>query len=170
MIERPLRVMVLVVPMLAAVSCVASAQMFVTTGRDTLRSLPGIEVVVDQIPAEIEQAGVTAAGLKADIERRLRAGGVTMYASQEANPSMAKPYLYVHLNALEIPGQALTVIAVQVQLRQTVRALATSSNIVDAMTWDSHTVVGFPAKEMREVVTEVGGHVDRFITDWKSVH
>jgi hypothetical protein len=147
----------------------AWAQTFTTTGRDTLRSLPGVEVVVDTVPAGIERAGVSAAGLKGALEKRLRAAGITVYASQKDNPSAAKPYLYVHLNALEVPAADLCVVAVLVQLRQTVRSVITGSSIVDAVTWDSHTVVGVPAKELRRMAEVIDEHADRFISDWKAV-
>jgi len=148
----------------------ASAQMFVTTGRDTLRSLPGIEVVVESLPPELERAGLKTIDVRADVDRRLRAKGIPIFGSQGANPSEAKPYLYVHLNVLPIPGGNLYAIAIQVQVRQTVRSLATSSNIVDAMTWDSHTVVGVPAGELASVRDEIGEHIDRFVSDWTAVH
>ena len=148
----------------------ASAQMFVTTGRDTLRSLPGIEVVVESLQPELERAGLKTADVRADIDRRLRAKGVPIFGSQGTNPSTAKAYLYVHLNALAIPGGDFYAIAIQVQVRQTVRSLVTSSNIVDAVTWDSHTVVGAPAKELVSVRDEIGEHIDRFIGDWGAVH
>jgi hypothetical protein len=146
----------------------APAQMFVTTGRDTLRSLPGVEVIVDAVPPELERAGLSATALKGGLEKRLRSAGITVYASQKDNPSQAKPYLYVHLNALDVPGRDLCIVAVLVQLRQTVRSVVTSSNIVDAMTWDSHTVIGLPVKELRRVSDEIDEHADRFIADWKA--
>src|SRR5262245_16515699 len=65
----------------------ASAQMFVTTGRDTLRSLPGIEVVVESLPAELERAGLRTIDVRADVDRRLRAKGVPIFSSQGTNPS-----------------------------------------------------------------------------------
>ena len=146
----------------------ASAQMFVTTGKDTLRHLPGIEVIVDPVPDALEQRGISAATLRRAIEERLQAAGVPIFANQQANPSDAKPYLYVHLNGFEIPGASLYAVNVQVQVRQTVRSVVTSSNIVDAMTWDSHTVLGVPATELREVTADVLAHVDRFARDWKA--
>jgi hypothetical protein len=155
---------------LASAAHEASAQMFVTTGRDTLRSLPGVEVVVESLPPELERAGLKAIDLRTDVDRRLRAKKVPIFGSQGANPSAAKAYLYVHLNALAIPGGDLYAIAIQVQVRQTVRSLVTSSNIVDAVTWDSHTVVGASAKELASVRDEIGEHVDRFIGDWAAVH
>jgi hypothetical protein len=146
----------------------AAAQMFVTTGRDTLRSLPGVEVIVDVVPPELERAGVTAASLKGALTKRLGAAGITIYASQKDNPSPARPYLYVHLNALEIPKDDLCIVAVLVQVRQTVRSVVTSSSIVDAMTWDSHTVVGIPVKELGRIGEVIDEHADRFIRDWQA--
>jgi uncharacterized lipoprotein YmbA len=55
--ERRLRLVVVALTMLAACASAPSAQMFVTTGRDTLRSLPGVEVVVDPVQSELERAG-----------------------------------------------------------------------------------------------------------------
>ena len=156
--------------MLAGAAPDASAQMFVTTGRDTLRTLPGVEVVVESLEPELERAGLKTIDVRAEVDRRLRAKGIPVFGSQAANPSEAKPYLYVHLNALAIPNDGLFAIAIQVQVRQTVQSLVTSSNIVDAMTWDSHTVVGVSAGELASVRDEIGEHIDRFISDWKAVH
>ncbi len=148
----------------------ASAQMFVTTGRDTLRSLPGVEVVVESLPQELERAGLKTVDVRNDVSRRLEAKKVPIFSSQGTNSSAAKAYLYVQLDALAIPGGDLYAIAIQVQVRQTVRSLVTSSNIVDAVTWDAHTVVGASAKELASVRDEIGEHIDRFIGDWAAVH
>ena len=81
-----------VVSFLLAISAAdARGQMFVSTGADTLRGLPGIEVIVDSLQPELESGGLTNAALRADVEGRLRKGGVTIYPSQMANPSPAKP-------------------------------------------------------------------------------
>ena len=100
----------------------AAAQMFVTTGRDTLRGLPGVELAVESLPPELEREGLNGAAIRAAVDRRLRAAGVRLFASQSENPSDAKPYLYVHVNALEIPGASVYAIAIQVHLRQTLRS------------------------------------------------
>jgi hypothetical protein len=63
--------------------------------QDTLRGLPGVEVIVEGLQPELERSGLTAARIRADVERRLRDGGVVVYASQAANSSLAKAYLYV---------------------------------------------------------------------------
>lgn len=160
-----------IVVALALVSWTAtpSAQTFVPTGRDTLRGLPGVEVVIEHVPPELERLGISTAGLRADLEQRLRRGGVAIYGSQAENPSDAKPYVYVHLNPLELPGGVLAV-AVQVHLRQTLRSEVTGSDIVNAMTWDAHTVVAMPNTEAGLLTGTVQEIVDGFIADWRAVH
>ena len=146
----------------------ASAQLFVPTGRDTLRGLPGLEVVIEA-PTELPQTELTTTALHAAVEPRLRAGGITVYETQKANPSDAKAYVYVNLNALSLPGQ-LHAVAIQVHLRQTVRSTISSSNIVNAMTWEEHTVTALGPDEgaqLRDLVLEM---IDHFIADWRAVH
>jgi hypothetical protein len=146
-----------------------SAQMFVPTGRDTLRSLPGVEVLVEKTSPELERLGLTASALRRDLEARLRAGNVTIYAGQTDNPSVAKPYLYLILDPLELPGGRLAV-AIQLHLRQTLESKVTGSQIVNAMTWDQHTLVAFTPSETSEVRTAIRDMVDAFVADWLAVH
>jgi hypothetical protein len=156
--------------LLAGTATHASAQMFVTTGRDTLRGLPGMEVAIEPFEPELEAAGLATAAIRADVVQRLRAAGVTVYASQNENPSEAKPYLYVDVNGVRAGDQNLYAIALQVQVRQTLRSPVTSSNIVDAMTWDARTVLAVPANNLTSVRAIILEYVDHFIQDWKAVH
>ena len=170
MVMRGLRTTVLVRALaLAFLTVTASAQMFVPTGRDTLRGLPGVEVLVESLPPELERVGLTTVGLRTELEQRLKAGGVLVFANQKENPSPAKPYLYVHLNPIELPGQ-LQAVAVQVHVRQTLQSLVTNSQIVNAMTWDVHTVIAMRPSEVSVLKETVLEMVDRFVADWRSVH
>lgn len=148
----------------------AQAQQFMPTGRDTLRGLPGVEVLVEPLAPEIEGDGLTARAIQANVERVLRSSGIPIYASQAENPSPAKAYLYVHLNGFSVPRQG-HVVYVQVHLRQTLRSVVTGSNIVNAMSWDQQTVLLVPAgRSMQSVHAEVESLVDRFVEDWRRVH
>ena len=163
------RVIVVSVWILLACASGASAQLFVATGHDTLRGLPGVEIAVEDVPPELPQPELTATAVRTAVEQRLRAGGVTVYASQALNPSDAKAYVYVHLSALPLPDRSLAV-SIQVHLRQTVRSVVTSANIVNAMTWERHTIAVATAAEgaqLRDLVLEM---VDGFIADWRAVH
>jgi hypothetical protein len=153
----------------ASLTVTLAAQMSVPTGRETLRGLPGVEVLVESIPPELERTGLTTAGLQTDLAQRLKAGDITVYTTQRENPSPAKPYLYVHLNPLELPD-GLQAVAIQVHVRQTLQSLVTNSRVVNAMTWDMHTVVAFRPPDVRELKATVLEMVDGFIADWRAVH
>jgi hypothetical protein len=155
---------------LAASVAGVSGQMFVPTGAGTLRGLPGVEIIVERLQPELEMDGLTTALVRSDVENRLAKGGITIYPSQTANASAAKPYLYVSLTALRLPDTGGYVLGLQLQLRQTVRSVVTESNIVDAMTWNAHNVYAVPAAELPAVRAEILAFADQFISDWKRVH
>ena len=170
MADRHIPTIVIVVTgWLAAVTQV-SAQTFVPTGRETLRGLPGIELQLEAFEPEIERDGLTRAAVQAEIARQLRDAGIIVYASQGANPSDAKAYLYVLVNSVKIPGQDQYAIGLQVDLRQTLRSLVTPINVVDAMTWNQADVIVARTGDLPRVREVIRGYVDRFIADWKSVH
>jgi hypothetical protein len=148
----------------------AHAQQFVPTGRDTLRLLPGVEVLVEPLAPELAPGGLTGAFTRASIEGQLKAGRIQVYTSQTENPSPAKAYLYINVTGLPLQGQGY-VLSVQVQLRQSLRSVVTMSNIVNAMTWDQQVVVVVPAATaLQSVSEEIRSLVSQFIQDWRAVH
>ena len=148
----------------------ARAQQFIQTGRDTLRGLPGVEVLVEPVAPELEREGLMASAIHANVERYLRARSIVVYTNQVENPSPAKPYLYVQVSGLSLPRQGYA-LAVQVHVRQTLRSLVTGSAIVNAMTWDQQMVmVVLSGDSMQGVHAEVQRLVDRFVQDWQAVH
>lgn len=159
---------------LLALACMAPsvrAQLFVATGRDTLRGLPGVEVMVEPLQTELEDAGLSGGALTSEIRKQLAVAGITIYASQRQNPSPSQPYLYVHLNAVSSPDGRDMAVAIQVHVRQTLASLTTESKVVNAMSWDAHSVrLMAPAMVARDVPNELRDLVARFITDWRAVH
>ena len=147
----------------------AFAQQFVATGRDTLRGLPGVEVLVEAIDPELRPLGIDAAVLRADIERQLRAGAVPIFASQSQNPSPAKAYLYVQVSGFQLDARGF-VASVQVHVRQTLRSPVTGSDVVNAMTWDQHTVLLVPAGQAQLLRDQLRSAVDTLVKDWQAVH
>ena len=138
------------------------------TGRETLRGLPGVEVIVEDVPEELSRAGMTQAAVTATVTEQLRAAGITLYSSQRQNPSPAQPYLYIHLNAVST-GAGTVAVAVQVHVRQTLASLTSTSRVVNAMTWDAHDIVVAPST-LTGVPGVVADLVARFVADWKAVH
>ncbi len=165
------RVSLVLLLALGLTSSDASAQLFVSTGRDTLRGLPGVEVLIEPLQPELERAGVTGALMAASVTQQLKAAGITVYADQRQNPSPSQPYLYVHVNAAPDERSGAFAVAIQVHLRQTLSSLTTESRVVNAMSWDAHSVAVMPVAMLKaDVADEVQDLVARFVADWRAVH
>jgi hypothetical protein len=159
----PITVVCLIVMLCAAD---AHAQMFVPSGKDTLRTLPGVEVLVEPLEPALERSGLSERTIAADVAAQLRAGGITVFANQVQNVSPAKAYLYVQVSGFALERQG-HVIAMQTHLRQSVRSLATESTIVNAMTWDRAIVFLAPPGTTAAIVQqEVQRLVEEFVRDW----
>ena len=166
--RRPAVALAIVVAALFVV--VSSArQLFVPSGGHTLRTLPGVEIIIETIPVPLQRAGLTQAAVKADLERRLGAAGVTVYQSQPANPSAAKAYLDLRTTVLALRDGSYAV-AVQMHVRQTVKSLATESNIVNAATWETGRLVNVAQSELPRVRDEIRAMAEEFVVDWKGAH
>ena len=147
----------------------SAGQLFVPTGGGTLRALPGVEVLVETIPAELQRAGFTQASVRAEVMRVLEAGVVAVFPSQAANPSAAKAYLDVRMTLLALRDGSYAV-AVQMHVRQTVTSLVTESKIVNAATWETGRLVSMTATELPQVRDEIREMAQEFLADWKGAH
>jgi hypothetical protein len=160
----------LTIAFLVALPAALFAQQFVTTGRDTLRGLDGIEVIVEALPPELVEAGLTTETVRTDIVDRLEAARITVYGTQDENPSPAKPYLYLLVQALALPGDAGHAASIHLDVRQTLQSPVTGSRVVNALTWDAHTLLAVPSGQLGLLRDEIQAHVDVFIRDWQAVH
>ena len=168
MAQRTTRVLPISSVCLIVMLCAADAraQLFVPNGKDTLRALPGLEVLVEPLEPGLARTGMTERTIAADVTEQLRASGITVYPTQMENPSPAKAYLYVQVSGFPLQRQGY-VIAVQTHLRQSVRSLATESTIVNAMTWDRAIALFAPtATPAAAVQREVQRLVEQFVQDW----
>lgn len=128
-----------------------------------------MEVIVETIPAVLQQAGLTPASVGRDVARWLQAGGVAVFPSQAANPSEAKAFLDVRVTLLVLRDASYAV-AVQMHVRQTVASLVTESRIVNAATWEAGSLVNVTASDLPRVRDEIRGMAEEFLADWKAAH
>src|SRR5437867_2429316 len=66
--------------------------------RATLRRLQGVEVIIEHLRPEIEQAGLTGQQLQTDVELRLRHGGIRVLTQAERFRIPGEPSLYINVN------------------------------------------------------------------------
>jgi hypothetical protein len=151
------------------IGALSAGQLFVPTGGNTLRALPGVEVIAETVHPDLQRAGLTPGSLRTDVEGWLRAGGVVVFPSQAANPSAGKAYLDVRTTLLSL-GDAGYAVAVQMHVRQTVASLVTESRIVNAATWETGRLVSVTAADLPRLRDEIREMAEEFVADWKAAH
>ena len=153
-----------------ALSVTASAgQRFVPTGGHTLRALPGVEVIVETMPAPLQRAGLTERSVAMQMTQLLKAGGIVVFPTQASNPSAGKAYLDVRTTVLALRDGGYAV-AIEMHVRQTVASLVTESKIVNAATWETGRLVSVAATDLPRVRDEIREMAEEFLADWKTVH
>jgi hypothetical protein len=140
--------------------------------RVTLDGLTRIHVVVDELPAEVERAGLSRAGLQADVENRLRAAGLRVLAPDDALTAAGRPTL--HLRVEVVRPAALPerwVYSVDLTLRQQVWLERDRKISAPAITWSDHRQVGaVDARGLATVRDVVRAKVEQFVTAWQTVN
>lgn len=142
-------------------------------GRDTLKDLPCVEVVV-QFRSRAGEAGFSEQPFQTDVELKLRMAGIRV-----ATGDVGSPWLYVNVNALHRETDRLGAYSVSLELIQ--HALLRSQLGSDvsssehalakittrATTWSAR-VLGFgDVADARDAVRDL---VNDFVNDWLAVN
>lgn len=86
-----------------------------------LAGLPGVQVVVEQLPPAVEGAGLTHRQLLTDVELRLRNAGVRILTRDERAGTDRQAFLYVNLQvAMNRPEEPMPPYFLIVELRERV--------------------------------------------------
>ena len=136
--------------------------------RVTLAGLTGVHVVVTEMSAEAEREGLTRSSLQAELESRLRKGGLRVLGATEALTSTGRPTL--ELRVILIRSQEasqLYVNSVDLTLRQQIRLTRDRTIESFAVTWSEPPDVGAvePAR-VSAVRDAIRAKVEQFVSAW----
>ena len=134
--------------------------------RASLTGLAVMSVEVEDLGPLVGKLGLTAAGLQTDVERRLRAAGLSITPDADA-------YLYVHVTVAD-PGGALPLpYVVDVSLMQEVtlpRGVKTRTPL-QCPTWSLNRLGLTTADRLRPILTDrINEFVDQFVVAYRSVN
>lgn len=140
--------------------------------RVTLAGLTGVHAVVDEVGPEAEAAGLTRAALQADLEGRLRRGGLRVFTPAEALASTGRPTVHLRVALLRPPeAPGLFVYSVDLTLRQQVRLVRDRSIESFVITWSDTREVGAVAPGRLAAVRDAArAKVDQFVQAWQTVN
>lgn len=137
---------------------------------DTLRALPGVYFIVENVSHAAEADGLTTDQIRQDVEFQLRRAGVHIMSEAEWSRTPGKPFLYVRVSlAKSGPRYAYHL---EVQLLQRVkleRYLELAP--VQVPTWAAPEEIGIiDAEQLQDVRRYLADQMARFISAYLAVN
>jgi hypothetical protein len=128
-----------------------------------LRGLTAVNIVVDKVDQQLRDAGVTAEGIRARLEDRLRAGGITIDASKPE-------FVAVRVTAVR-GNRGPFAVAVTLGAYQPV-VLARDKNLKTAtQTWEVETVLLAEPKQLHQgAMDTIDELAASFVAAYRSVN
>ena len=139
------------------------------SSRESLKGLPGVFVIVQDLEPAIEQAGLTKADIQMDVELRLRLAGIPVLSRAEWITTPGGPYLYVNTNVFN-SNNTVWPFSVEISSMQRVILERGSANIFFAPTWSVTTVGSVGSNKLTQVKDVVKEYVDQFINAYLAVN
>jgi hypothetical protein len=137
--------------------------------RETLRGLPGVLVVIENIKDDAESAGLTVPDLQADVELKLVRAGIRVLAHEEWRNTPGRPWLYVSVNTIKHLGSYF--FSIDVQLKQDVSLPRQPSIVTSSATWEVGSIGYVQTENLPPKIRDsVGGYLDNFISDYQTVN
>ena len=121
--------------------------------RESLRRLPGVEVIVETFLSEEEAAGFSREAIRTGVELVLQSNGIRILSASERLQTSSAPFLYVKVNPLKHSSADTFCLAIEVELHQAVSLLNRPEHTMSARTWN------------RVQVAIVGEHITGRVTE-----
>lgn len=157
-----LMVLVVIVLVLALESTI-----FAINGKSnlaTLRGLSGVGVLVEKLPTEVEQEGLTKNQLQIEIESKLRAAGIRVLTKEESLRTLGEPYLYININVNTAKTESdIYPYTIDVMLIQKVSLLRNPEQTTYAVTWSTGGIGSIGKQTLSQLHGSIGEVVDVFI-------
>jgi len=162
------------------VFCLAAGIFFVGpaaagTARATLEGVTRVHVSIAGIPDTPDKTGLSAARIRAVLDRRLREAGIPVMKTVEYNLSREKPNLRVEVRVFESKSRAfpraLYTYSVRLFFTQEVLLVRNPAKRIMAPTWNTPSVLGLTADPGLQVVEKhVNKLLERFIKDYRAAN
>ena len=138
--------------------------------RESLRRLPGVEVIVEKFLSEEEVAGFSQDGIRTGVELVLQSNGVRLLSASERLQTASAPFLYVKVNPFKHSSAETYCLAIEVELHQAVSLMNRPEQRISARTWN-RVQVAIIGDQITERVTElVEPLIKQFANDFLTVN
>lgn len=122
--------------------------------RESLRRLPGVEVIVETFLPEEAAAGFSRETIRTGVELVLQSNGVRLLSEAERLETSSAPFLYVKVNPLKHSSAETYCLTIEVELHQAVSLMNRPEQRMSARTW-KRVQVAIIGEQITGRVTEV---------------
>ena len=122
--------------------------------RESLRRLPGVEVIVETFLPEEEAAGFSRDTIRIGVELILQSNGIRLLSESERLETTSAPFLYVKVNPLKHGSADTYCLTIEVELHQAVSLMNRPEQRMSARTW-KRVQVAIIGEHITGRVTEV---------------
>ena len=139
----------------------------------TLRGLTGVDVVVEELPAEpdVEEARLGSSAVQEDIESQLREGGIRVLSDEEWQAAPGRPWLFVRVQMLRPQAaRRAFVYVISLDLMQQVGLARDPGIDAVGMTWRTGEIGTVSAINVSRVRDSLRAQVDTFINAYWAVN
>ncbi|MDA2927709.1 hypothetical protein MYX78_10860 [Acidobacteria bacterium AH-259-G07] len=144
-----------------------------TIGKESLRGLEGVEVLV-AIGEPIVEAGLSKHQLQVDVELRLRKAGIKVLTEEERWNTPGSPFLFASVIGVRISrSETRSGYAYQMKLYLNQQVtLSRDLEKTDAFTWHTAGVIGITPRDSltRNIREAIADMVDEFINDYLAIN
>lgn len=141
------------------------------TNRATLRGLGGVRVLIEDLPPEMQQEGLTKTRLQADVEQKLRTAGIKPLTQEECFKTPGEPYLYLNINLNSLKTEVdHYAFSIDIGVIQNVSLLRTPDQATYAITWSTGGVGLIGKKRLAELQDSVWDLLSIFVKAFLSVN
>ncbi len=143
------------------------------TAAATLQGLTGIDVVVEDLPVEleVEEARLGSSAVQEDIESQLREGGIRVLSDEEWQAAPGQPWLFVKVQMLRPQAaRRAFVYVISLDLMQQVGLARDPGIDAVGMTWRTGEIGTVSAINVSRVRDSLRTHVDTFINAYWAVN
>jgi len=143
---------------------------------ECLKGLGGVEVLVEEVKAELEDYNLIAIQIQTNVEAKLREAEIKVLSKEENEKvqPLRKPYLYVKINSHKLPWKREVIAySVEIALNQLVTLPAqpkSARNPFFAPTWYKNIVSAAFPKDFAEIRDGVNLLTDKFINAYMTAN
>ena len=161
-----------VIIMVLALTCLdlSTTQAASPEERDSLRGLPGVEVVIENIDLDAQADGLSQEAIRSAVERILRSSDIQVLTQTESFKTPPEPHLYVRVTIMADNNSGYALPGV-VELHQRVLLLHRPQREMSTETWSIRSIGIVGRNQIRSVVSKmIEPQVKEFANDFLAVN